>query len=158
MTSETDALADELIAARDEFIAVLDGIEPARLNASDLVGDWSARELVAHLGYWGGYAADAIHAVEEGRTHEFELELGDQEVDARNETVARVARHADLATARRREASSFEALVERLRAVDPALLGTRFAEWGALRDEIRGDGAVHYRKHAEELRDRVARS
>jgi hypothetical protein len=156
MTSETDAMADELIAARDDFIGVLDRIEPAHLNASGMVGDWSARELVAHLGYWVGHAADAIHAVEEGRAHEFET--GEDEVDARNETVARVARQADLATARRREAASFEALVERVRAVDPVLLGTQLAEWGALRDGIREDGAFHYRKHAEELRDRVAGS
>ena len=72
---------------------------------------------------------------------------------SRNETVARVARQTNLATVRRREAASVEALLERLRGLDPSLLGTRLAAWGSLHDGIREDGAVHYREHAADLGD-----
>lgn len=142
-------LADELTAARSAFMTRLDRIIAERGRDVRLTGAWGPRELVAHLGYWVGHAAEAIHAVEQGRAGEFET--GEGEVDARNETVARVARQADLATVRRREEGSYRALIERLHALDPALLDTQLAGWGSLREGIREDGSVHYLQHAKEL-------
>ena len=142
-------LADELSEARAAFVAKLDRLLAERGPDARLSGEWGPRELVAHLGYWAGHAAEAIHAVEQGRADEFGI--GDREVDARNETVARVARETILATVRRREAASVEALLERLRGLDPSLLGTPLASWGSLHDGIREDGAVHYREHTADL-------
>jgi len=144
------ALVAELIEARRAFMAALDDVDPALVTTPGLVGEWSARELLAHLGYWVGHAADAIHAVEQGRAEEFDV--GCDEVDERNATVARVARETDLATVRKREAASFEALVERLGRIDPELLSVRLADWGTLHDGIREDGPVHYREHELDLR------
>lgn len=146
-----EALVTELVDARREFVEALDTALAKRGADARLVGEWGARELVAHIGYWAGHGAEAIHAAEQGRADEFDV--GDQEVEARNETVARVARETDLATIRRREAASFEAFVDRLRALDPALLDLRLAEWGTLHDGIREDGVLHYRVHAQELRE-----
>jgi hypothetical protein len=153
---DTRQLAEELSEARAAFLAKLDRVLAERGPDAPLAGEWGARELVAHLGYWVGHAADAIHAVEQGRADEFDV--GDHEVDARNETVARVARQTNLATVRRREAASFDALVERLGRLDSALLETPLATWGSLHDGIREDGAVHYREHADGLEngDRAA--
>ena len=78
--------------------------------ARRVVGEWSARELVAHLGYWAGHAVEVIHAVETGRAAE--VGIGEPSVDERNETVARVARQTDLATVRKREAASAQALLD----------------------------------------------
>ncbi|MFN2417685.1 MAG: hypothetical protein ABR593_02015 [Candidatus Limnocylindria bacterium] len=142
-------LAGELTDARATFLEKLDRVLSERGPDTKLAGEWGARELVAHLGYWAGHVAEAIHAVEQGRGDEFEV--GDQEVAVRNETVARVARQASFATVRRREAASVEALTERLEALDPALLDTRLATWGTLHDGIREDGAIHYRVHADDL-------
>jgi len=142
-------LADELTEARATFMATLDRVIAERGPDARVTGEWGVRELVAHLGYWAGHAAEAIHAVEQGRADEFEV--GDREVEARNETVARVARETNLATVRRREAASVEALLERLRGIDPSLLGTQLASWGSLHDGIREDGAVHYGDHAADL-------
>ena len=69
-----------------------------------------------------------------------------------NETVARVARSTDLATVRKREAASFEALVERLRALDPVAARDELPEGDTLLEAVRGDGPDHYREHAEQLR------
>ena len=57
-----------------------------------------------------------------------------------------------LATVRKREAASVEALVERLRALDPALLAIELPEGDTLEEAIRDDGPDHYREHAEQLR------
>ena len=152
----TDSLVDELSAARAAFFVAFEEIAPPQLHAPTLVNDWSARELIAHLGYWAGHAAEVIHAVEEGRTTE--VGVGEPSVDERNETVARVARQADLATARKREAASVQALTERLQDLDPALLAERLPDGASLEEGIREDGAAHYHEHADQLRAGLVRS
>ena len=146
---EPAALADELVAERDALLGLLDEVSPASMTTPGLVGDWSARELIAHVGYWVGHAGEVIHAVETGRTDD----LADAPaVDDVNETVARVARSTDLATVRRREAASVDALVERLRALDPEILRVVLPDGASLAEAIREDGSAHYREHADDLR------
>jgi hypothetical protein len=150
MTDEAAALADDLVAARAEFLAAL---EDADQTAPALVGDWTARELVAHLGYWAGHAVEVINAVEAGR--EAEVGVDEPPVDEVNATVARVARQADLATARKREAGSVQALLERLATLDPTLLMERLPDGATLAEGIREDGPAHYRGHTADLRSAV---
>jgi len=147
---ETDRLVEELRDERDAFLRTLDAVAPESMTTPGLVGEWSARDLVAHLGYWVGHAAEVIHAVEQGRIEE--VGVGEPPVDDVNATVARVARTTELATVRKREAASVEALIERLLLLDPALLGERLPDGATLEEGIREDGAAHYREHADGLR------
>jgi hypothetical protein len=147
---EGQRLVDELLVAREALLDELAAISPGSMTTPGLLGEWSARELIAHLGYWAGHAVEIIHAAEEGRLGESGTD--DPGVDQVNETVARVARETDLATVRKREAASVEVLVERLRALDPSLLTQRLPDGASLEDGIREDGAAHYREHADELR------
>ena len=146
----TDRLVEELRDERDAFFRVLDAVAPGSMTTPGLVGEWSARDLIAHLGYWAGHATEVIHAVEQGRIDE--VGAGEPPVDEVNATVARVARTTELVTVRRREAASVEALVERLLLVDPALLGERLPDGATVEKGIREDSAEHYREHADELR------
>lgn len=146
----TTDLADELIRERDAFLDALSSIAPGSMTTPGLVGEWSARELIAHLGYWVGHATEAIHAVEQGRAEEIDADGLD--VEGINQTVARVGRSTELATVQRREAASVEALLERLRAMDDDLLETVLPDGDTLADTIREDGPGHYREHAAELR------
>ena len=153
MTDEIAALVDDLVAARADFLTALEAVDPARRSAPRLVGNWSARELVAHLGYWAGHAVEVIGAVETGRAGE--VGVGERPVDDVNETVARVARQADLATARKREAASVLALLDRLAVLDPALLSERLPDGATLAKGIVEDGSAHYREHTDDLRSAV---
>ena len=144
-----DALLSDATEARRAFFAALESIDPSQRAAPGLSGEWSARELVAHVGYWVGHAVEAIHHAEQGRAEEFDV--GDDEVDARNAVVARVARETDYQTVLRREAEIFQALTERLARLDPRLLQVQLADWGRLEDGIREDAPVHYREHARDL-------
>ncbi|MBW3613206.1 MAG: DinB family protein [Chloroflexi bacterium] len=146
----TQSLLDELVEARDDFYAALDEQDPARLEHPGLVGEWSARELVAHLGYWAGRVVDVMLAVEEGRAEQ--AYEGQPPTDEVNATVARVARDTRLATVQKREAASVEALVERLRRIDPGMLQATLPSGATLEALVREDGPEHYRRHAEELR------
>ena len=144
-----DELAQELVAARDAFRAVLATLDVPQLNAQTLVGDWGIREIVAHLGYWAGHAAEALHHAEQRRTDEF----GDAELDVeeRNALVARVARESDLATASAREEAAYEALLDRVRRMDPAWFDEQVGYGDSILQVIRDDGADHYRGHAQEV-------
>lgn len=147
---QLQALVDELVAARDGFNEALADIDPALLTAPGLVGEWSARELIAHLAYWAGHAAEALHQAEQGRVEEFGQD--EMDVDARNAVVARVAAETDLATVRNREEAAFGALLERLKRADPSWLEERVSYGDTLEDVIRDDGADHYREHTADLR------
>jgi hypothetical protein len=144
------ALADELVAARTEFLAAVADIDPALLTSPGLVGEWSARELVAHMGYWAGHAAEAVHLAEAGRLDEFEADA--PSVDDRNAVVARVAAETDMATVRSREELAFDAFRKRIVGADPELLAERDADGDTLEEIILYDGADHYREHTHDIR------
>jgi hypothetical protein len=148
--SRVQALVDELVAARDEFRAALGDIDPALLTSPGLVGEWSARELVAHMGYWAGHAAEAIHLAEQDRLDEFEADV--PSVDERNAVVARVAGETDMATVGSREELAFEAFRKRILTVDPEWLTERDADGDTLEEIIKYDGADHYREHTNDIR------
>lgn len=147
---DAGSFVDDLRAARDELFEGLSAVRPESMTTPGLIGSWSGRDLIAHLGYWAGHAAEVIHAVEAGRADE--VGVGEPSVDEVNETVARIARQTDLATVRKREAASVEALVERVQALDPLLLAVRLPDGVTLEEGIREDGPIHYREHLDELR------
>jgi hypothetical protein len=142
-------LADELTEARVALIAALDALPASEVARDDLVGAWGARELLAHLGYWAGHSAEAIHRVVLGEAGAFDLEGPD--VEHRNATVARVARQTPMATVRAREEAAALALVERLRALDDGLLVVVLPDGSTLEQQVRLDGPDHYREHTEQL-------
>ncbi len=143
-------LAAALTDARRAFLEALGDVAPELLTTPGLAGEWSARELVAHLGYWTGHAAEALHFAQEGRADEFGA--GDLDVDERNAVVARVALETDLGTVRKREEAAFHALTELLTRLDPALLAENVAYGDTLEQVIRDDGPDHYREHAIDIR------
>lgn len=145
----TRRLIDDLVAARMDLFEALDRLEPSSLTTPGLVGEWSARELIAHLGYWAGNAVETIHHVEDGRLDD--IGAGAPPTDEMNATVARVARETDLATVRKREAASVEALLERLRRLDPGLLDVRLPDGQSTEAGIDEDAGAHYREHADDL-------
>ena len=148
ISSPTD-LAAAAEAARADFMQAVSDLPPGERAASRLVGDWSLREIIAHLGYWVGNVGEALHAAEQGRAEELPHV---DDVDERNAVVARVAREADLATATKREAAAFDAFRDLLRRADPAWLGMRIASGHTIEHIVQEDGIDHYREHAADLR------
>ncbi|HET7082858.1 MAG TPA: maleylpyruvate isomerase N-terminal domain-containing protein [Candidatus Limnocylindria bacterium] len=143
-------LLDGLTSARDDFLAALADIDPALRTTPGLVGDWSARDLLAHVGYWAGHGAESLHRAELGELSEFGRD--DLSVDDRNAVVTRVARETDYATVASREQGSYEAFVARLTAVDPESLDDRDADGDTLEEIIAFDGGDHYREHILDIR------
>lgn len=149
MTDRIGPLLRELVSAREALFSTLDALPADGLGGPALIGEWSAQELVAHVGYWAGHAVELIQAAERGTLEHFDQ--GQPGVDEVNERVARVARETDLATARKRERAAFDALAERLRRLDGSLLDARLPDGATVEEGLREDGSDHYRQHADEL-------
>ena len=143
-------LLDGLKAARDEFLAAIGDVDPALRAAPGLVGDWSARELLAHVGYWAGHAAESLHRAERGELAEFGAD--ELSVDERNAVVARVAAETEYATVATREQGAYEQFASRLATVDPESLDERDADGDTLEEIIAFDGVDHYREHTLDIR------
>ena len=150
MSASPVDLAREAEVARAEFLQAVAGLAPAQREASRLVGEWGLREVVAHLGYWAGNTAQALHEAAQGRAEEVP---GLPDVDERNAVVARVARETDIATVSKREEAAFNALLDRLRRADPDWLGLRIANGRTIGHLVQEDGIDHYRDHAADLRN-----
>jgi len=150
MGTELDELAADLEAARAAFVDAFGDVEPALRTTPGMVGEWSAAQVVAHLGYWAGHASEALHHAEQDRLDEFGR--GEPEVDETNAVVARVAADTDLASIMQREEAAFQTLRGFLQRADPAWLDERTAAGDTLGEVIRDDGADHYREHTFDLR------
>jgi hypothetical protein len=147
---QVQALLSELTAARDEFMAAIGDIDPALRTTPGLVGDWSARELVGHAGYWAGHAAEALHRAEQDELDAFGID--ELTVDERNEVVAKVAAAADWERVTARERGAYEAFSARLARVNPDRLGDRDADGDTLAEIVAFDGVDHYREHTLDIR------
>jgi mycothiol maleylpyruvate isomerase-like protein len=145
-----EALLGDLKAARDEFLAAIGDIDPALRTTPGLVEEWSARELLAHVGYWSGHAAESLHRAEQGELAEFGRD--ELSVDDRNAVVARVAAETDYVTVASREEAAYEQFASRLAAVDPETLAERDADGDTLEEIIAFDGVDHYREHTLDIR------
>jgi hypothetical protein len=144
------ALMDDLRTARDEFLAAIGDVEPALRGTPGLVGEWSARELMGHVGYWAGHAAEALHRAEQDELDAFGKD--ELSVDERNAVVARVAAEADWATVAAREEGAYQAFAERLSRAEVERLGERDADGDTLEEIIAFDGVDHYREHTLDIR------
>ena len=123
------------------------------MTTPGLVGEWSARDLIAHLGYWAGHAAEVIHRLEQGRIEEDRRRRADRRRGQRD----RRARRAHDRRWRRCEArggigrgAGRAADAARPRAARPRCCRTA-RPWTRASARTRPS---HYREHAEELRAR----
>jgi hypothetical protein len=144
-----ERLIADLAAARMELLAAVDALPPA-LESTRLANDWSLGQMIAHLGYWAGWATEAIHLAEQGRLGEHDDV--DVDEDERNAVVKRIAAQTDLPTIREREAASAEALAERLRGMDPSLLDALWSDGrSTLEQRVAESAGGHYRKHLADI-------
>jgi hypothetical protein len=143
------ALLAELDAARDTFSDALSGADAELLTVPGLVGDWSARELIAHLAHWDRWATTCLeHPSTDGLAS---LITGEWDVDAQNAEVAARAAGMSLDAVRDEEAEAFGAFRDRLAALEPDALDVAAPWGGTLETIIRENGPDHYRPHAEEV-------
>jgi hypothetical protein len=150
LVADPDRLLAEMHESRDSFSAALEAIDPALYDAPGLVGDWNARQLVAHLAHWNDWGSTCLEAAAgEGLEG---LVTGEWDVDAQNAEVAARAEARSFEDIRDEEATSFERFAVLLGETESGLL-ERAAPWGGTVETIvRENGPAHYAEHAAQLR------
>lgn len=140
---------------RDEWDAILARVPEARLTEPGVAGDWSVRDIVAHVTAWEEAATLRLQAALRGETPNHPIYFDQaRSIDARNAAID--ARHRDQPPTEALAASrqGHVQLLAALEALPDDKLTERYA-WTA--DEplwrfIAGDTYEHYTEHAATIR------
>ena len=151
MTAERrDRLVNELQDAREAFVGAVADVDPDLFTAPGLVGDWSARDLVAHVAFWSDHGADALELAASAKGGDFDYDSS--QTDAINEEVFAGASTLTPMEAYEREQVAFERFRDVLSELDPALLDLTLGNGDAVEKVVRYDGPDHYAEHTKHVR------
>jgi len=145
-----DKLVTELQAAREAFAGAVADVDPDLFTAPGLVGDWSARDLVAHVAFWCDHGGDALELAASGKGGDFDYDSS--QTDAINEEVFAGSSTLTPMEAYEREQVAFERFRDALSELDPALLDLTLGNGDTVEAVVRYDGPDHYAEHTEHLR------
>jgi hypothetical protein len=148
--SRIEAVLAELSAEHDAFVTALEAVDVELVTAPGVVEDWSVRDLVVHVAFWTEHATEAIALATSGRAEEFAYDTS--QTDAMNARLLEESRKTTPNAAVDREERAYDALVEAISALDPALLDLRLGNGDTVARVIGYDGAEHYREHTAHLR------
>lgn len=142
-----------LQTGHDQLRAAIDALSDDEL-ALPAQGEWTRRDVVAHIEWWERHSTGVIAAAREGRDP-FRRDVP-FDLDARNEQVFRENQGRSAADVRAGEAAAWDELRRALEEVDEADLldPARFA-WAdgeALVEIVRGDTDRHWAEHLPHLR------
>jgi hypothetical protein len=152
----TAQLIEVIRTARSDWEALLAEVSAARLTEPGVEGDWSMKDIIAHITYYESWVVDCLTAIQHGGPLP-QLESKGLDIDQRNAIVYARNRGRPLAEVLRDSQTSFNQsvdLVQRLRdedLYDPEFTRQYSVEW-TLHDLIEGDTYEHYRDHMASVR------
>jgi uncharacterized protein (TIGR03083 family) len=141
-------LLKRLDTAWAAFIESYAGVPDARLMEPGAMGDWSVKDILAHVTTWEEEALKHLPLIiEGGRPPRYSMKYGG--IDAFNARMTEQKRGLSLADVRRQLDETHRRLVDFIRSApeDQLARETRF------RRRLRLDTYGHYPKHAEAIRE-----
>jgi hypothetical protein len=133
--------------AWEAFQASYAGLPDERLVEPGVAGDWSVKDVIAHVTWWEEEALTHLpHIVEGGRPPRYSVTYGG--IDAFNALMAERKRHLSLAEVLRQAGETHERLIAYVGSVPEEFIAreTRF------RRRLRLDTYSHYPIHTEAIR------
>jgi hypothetical protein len=160
--STTAQLLEVMRTARSNWEALLAEAGEARLTEPGVEGDWSLKDIIAHITYFETWAADNVLALQRGEPQP-QAEYQGLTVDEENARIYERLRAKSLPQVLQESQASFQrslAAVQGLR--DEDLYAVEFTraygvDW-TVHDLIEGDTFGHYNDHSTSVRawlDRV---
>lgn len=143
-------LTSKVLASRAQLEAALAQISDERMALVILHGEWSAKDLIGHLGFWENRVAFLFTTLQAGKTPE-----PFQDMDMLNNQAIAEMRTLSLENVRRLEKSAYQKVLALLKQASEAELfaETHFA-WtgGRCFGDLIGDNTWgHYEEHLPEL-------
>lgn len=144
----TQQLLDRLDGAWKDFEESYAGFSDADLLIPGVTGEWSVRDIIAHVTWWEEEALTHLPLVlEGGRPPRYSVKHGG--IDAFNAMMTEKRRHLSLADVLRQHDEVHSRLVDYVRRA-PAEL---FARETRFRRRLRLDSYSHYPIHARAIRE-----
>ena len=143
----TAKLLDRLNKTRNEFVASYEGLTEAQMLEPGVAGDWSVRDVIAHVTWWDEESLKHLPVVLDGRrVPKYSDTYGG--IDAFNARSAEERSDLSLADVLRQFEETHHRLVLYLRSVPPDQLSgeSRF------RRRLRLDTYGHYPEHTGQIR------
>ncbi len=159
----TAQLLEVMRTTRANWEALLAEVGEARLTEPGVEGDWSLKDIIAHITYYEAWTADDVSAIRRGEPL-LQSEYKGLSIDERNALIYERNRAKPLAEVLQKSQSAFQrstAAVEGLRdedLYDPEFTRASGADWTVF-DLVEGDTFGHYNEHMMSVRawlDRVA--
>ena len=140
-------LLEKVRAARAEWEALLAEIDPERSSEPGVTGDWSIKDIVAHISFWERTVLDGLRTGERGLQGE---------LDEINERVFLANRDRPLDELLAEERETYQQLLAAIEALpeDELSAPDRFA-WTGGRPVwvlVAGNTCWHYPEHRESIR------
>ena len=150
-----------LRSKRAEWDALLAEVPPAQMVEPGVAGEWSVKDIVAHLTYHERWYADRLHESRRGETY-LPTEMGCMDFDERNDRIFQQNRNRPLSDVLAESRQVFQRLVEAVQAHSEAFLIEPQRFEGApgpvmVWKLLRGDVYDHYGQHAPSIKDWLQR-
>ena len=159
----TEQLLEVMRTARSNWDALLAEVGEARLTEPGVEGNWSLKDIIAHITYFETWAADNVIAIRRGEPRP-QAEYQGLEVDEENARIYERLRAKPLDQVLQESRTSFQRSIEAVQGLrDEELYDLEFtrksgADWTVI-ELIEGDTFEHYNDHSTSVRawlDRVA--
>ena len=156
-------LLEVMSTARSNWEALVAEVGEARLTEPGVEGDWSLKDIIAHITYFETWAADNVMAFRLGEPRP-QAEYQGLEMDEENARIYERLRTKSLAQVLQESQASFQRSIEAVQGLrdedlyDPAFTRVPDADW-AVYDLVAGDTFEHYDDHSTSVRawlDRMA--
>lgn len=143
----TRQLLDRLDRAWKDFEDSYSGLSDAELQVPGVTGEWSVRDIIAHVTWWEEEALTHLpHILAGVRPPRYSVKYGG--IDAFNALMTERRRHLSLAEVLRQHDDVHARLVEYVRAAP----GELFTTESRFRRRLRLDTYSHYPIHAKAIR------
>jgi len=142
--------------ARSNWDALLAEIDETRLIEPGVEGDWSLKDIIAHITYFETWAADNVMAFRRGEPQPT-AEYKGLDVDEENARVYERLRAKPLDQVLQESRTSFQRSVEVVQGLrdenlyDPEFTGILNADFTVF-DLVAGDTFEHYHDHSDSVR------
>ena len=159
----TAQLLEVMRTARSNWEALLAEVGEARLTEPGVEGDWSLKDIIAHITYFETWAADNVMAFRRGEPRP-QSEYKGLEIDEENARLYELLRAKPLTQVLQESRISFQRSIDAVQGLrdedlyDPEFTRASGADW-AVFDLVEGDTFGHYNDHSTSVRawlDRAA--
>jgi uncharacterized damage-inducible protein DinB len=144
-------LLERMHSARAELEAVLHDASEERFSRPGVSGDWSIRDLLAHISFWERRTVDRLHKPSDQQP----APMTEATMHALNAEAAAAGSAQPLAAVVAGSDASYQLLLREIEGLSDETLNETERlgpDSGPVWDNIAGNGYDHYAEHAAEIR------